>query len=369
MAGPPRRVRRDGGRRAAPTPRCCRPRSSSPTTRPRPSARASTPSPAAAAPRPAAQVSRAVEVRHRGQAYRIVVAQLAPGRYRADVDGTAVEADVERLSGHERRITIAGVTHRTMISRQGADLLVEVHGVPHRITRDDGGFVRSPGPVRGRRDPGLRGRRGGRGRRRRGRRVDEDGDVADRAVRRPRPPRADRHQRAGPRAHAAAAARGDRGRGRRAVRRARRASPPRPVDAATVRAPRSTACAGCCSATTSPATRSAARWPRCASAEHDAELLAGEHRLLDVFTDVRALSRARHDPERELLHSPQEYLHAFLRSLDAKAERLPERFVTLLAARALALRRREPGPHARARGGVLPPVRLPGARRPAPAPP
>ena len=39
---------------------------------------------------------------------------------------------------------------------------------------------------------------------------------------------------------------------------------------------------------------------------------------------MRALSRARHDdPERELLHSPQEYLHAFLRSLDAKAERLP----------------------------------------------
>ena len=33
LAGPPRRVGRDGGRRAAPTPRCCRPRSSSPTTR------------------------------------------------------------------------------------------------------------------------------------------------------------------------------------------------------------------------------------------------------------------------------------------------------------------------------------------------
>ena len=31
-------------------------------------------------------------------------------------------------------------------------------------------------------------------------------------------------------------------------------------------------------------------------AEHDAELLAGEHRLLDVFTDVRALSRARTRP-------------------------------------------------------------------------
>jgi acetyl-CoA carboxylase carboxyltransferase component len=36
-----------------------------------------------------------------------------------------------------------------------------------------------------------------------------------------------------------------------------------------------------------------------------------------------------------MLHSPQEYLHAFLRSLDAESERLPERFVTLLQ-RALA---------------------------------
>jgi acetyl/propionyl-CoA carboxylase alpha subunit len=97
-------------------------------------------------PEAAAQVSRAIEVRHRGQAYRIVVSQLAPGRYRADVDGTAVEVAVERLSGHERRITIGDETHRTMISRQGADLLVEVHGVPHRVTRDDGGFVRSHGP-------------------------------------------------------------------------------------------------------------------------------------------------------------------------------------------------------------------------------
>ena len=50
--------------------------------------------------------------------------------------------------------------------------------------------------------------------------------------------------------------------------------------------------------------------------ECDVDITAAEHQLLDVYTDVRALSRARHDdPERELLHSPQEYLHAFLRSL------------------------------------------------------
>ena len=90
---------------------------------------------------------RHIEVRHRGQAYRIAVSQLSPDRYRTEVDGVAVECAVERLSPHERRITIGGLTHRTLISRQGADLLVEVHGVPHRVTRDDGGLVRSHAPA------------------------------------------------------------------------------------------------------------------------------------------------------------------------------------------------------------------------------
>ncbi len=67
-------------------------------------------------PEATAQVSRDVEVRHRGQAYRIVVSQLAPNRYRTEVDGPSSRSEVERLSGHERRITIDGVTHRTLIS-------------------------------------------------------------------------------------------------------------------------------------------------------------------------------------------------------------------------------------------------------------
>ena len=91
-------------------------------------------------------------------------------------------------------------------------------------------------------------------------------------------------------------------------------------------------CAGCCSATTSAATRRAARWPRCG--RRPAAVRAST--ACWTCTPTCAHSRAaRHDPEREMLRSPQEYLHAFLRSLDAKAERLPERFVALLQ-RALA---------------------------------
>ena len=54
-----------------------------------------------------------------------------------------------------------------------------------------------------------------------------------------------------------------------------------------------------------------------------------------MFADVRALSRPRHDeadPETPWLRSPQEHLHAWLRSLDAEAEGLPADFLALLRA-------------------------------------
>ncbi len=64
--------------------------------------------------------------------------------------------------------------------------------------------------------------------------------------------------------------------------------------------------------------------------------LDGERRLLEVYADVRALTRPHvGESEVELVGSPQERLHAYLRSLDAEAEGLPDRFVEHLE-RALA---------------------------------
>jgi acetyl-CoA carboxylase carboxyltransferase component/pyruvate/2-oxoglutarate dehydrogenase complex dihydrolipoamide acyltransferase (E2) component len=65
---------------------------------------------------------------------------------------------------------------------------------------------------------------------------------------------------------------------------------------------------------------------------------AGERHLLEVYADLRALSRP-HPGEgghaAEGLASPEQHLHAFLRSLDTAEEGLPERFVSSLE-RALA---------------------------------
>ena len=58
----------------------------------------------------------------------------------------------------------------------------------------------------------------------------------------------------------------------------------------------------------------------------DPALIPGEHRLLGMFADLRALSRpdrGDQEPGSELVQSPQEHLHAWLRSLDAEAEGLP----------------------------------------------
>ena len=65
--------------------------------------------------------------------------------------------------------------------------------------------------------------------------------------------------------------------------------------------------------------------------------LDAERRLLEIYANVRTLNRPHAEglEEEDELGSPQEHLHAFLRSLDASAEGLPDRYVAGLE-RALA---------------------------------
>jgi len=283
-------------------------------------------------PHAAPEPVRAVEVRYRGQPYRILVSQLAPERYRAVVDGAAVELTVERLGEHERRIGFGDRTRRALVSRQGADLLIEVDGVPHRITRDDGGLVRSQAPAVVVAIPVAEGD------------LVAEGDVIaivesmkmETSLTAPFAGRVRRvltgtNVQVG--AHAPLLQ-----------------LEPLREDAGEQSAER-VAFAGGEPIADAAAALERLRWlllgydvdageeaPLLAllgGPEDDPQRLEIEHRLLDLYADVRALARTRHDPERDLAHSPLEYLHAYLRSLDAKAERLPERFTAFLR-RALA---------------------------------
>ena len=97
-------------------------------------------------PEASAEVCRNVDLRYRGTGYRFAVSQVGPHRYLLEVDGTRIEAELEQVSEHEQLIRYGGGSYRTLTALQDADLLVEVDGVPHRVSRDEGGLIRCPSP-------------------------------------------------------------------------------------------------------------------------------------------------------------------------------------------------------------------------------
>ncbi len=281
--------------------------------------------------------SREIELRYHGQRYRPAVREIGPSLYRVTLDGTSVEVSAERISAHERRLQLGSHGFRVVTSSQGEDLLVEVDGVSHRVSRGDGGLVRNPAPavvVSIPVEPG-----------------DEvaTGDVVavveamkmESSLGAPFPGRV-REVLVGPNVHV--------GPQEPLVR-------IEPVEAGVpepgverlrlsigdqVSADRATFCRenlrrlewlvlGYDS--------EAGEDDRILAALHDAcsdpltcdpALIPGEHRILGVYADLQALSRPYHDeadPNAEFLRSPREYLDAYLRSLDVEAEGLPERFV------------------------------------------
>jgi acetyl/propionyl-CoA carboxylase alpha subunit/acetyl-CoA carboxylase carboxyltransferase component len=296
-------------------------------------------------PRATGALSRTYELRHRGQSYRLAVSQIAPERYRVTVDRQPVELLVRRLGPHERRLELLGRSHRTLTSSQGEDLLVEVDGVPHRISRDNVGVVRAPGPALVVSIPVSPGD------------TVEAGDVVavteamkmESSLTAPVRGRVKRVF-VGENVHVASqtplvalepieqpaqAAPGERlsfvpstpspdgapDPCRENLRRIEWLVLGYDIDATEVRR------------TIDDLHGQCSDLLAC-----DPALIPGEHRLLGMFADLRAVSRPdRADPERdsEFLHSPQEHLHAWLRSLEGDANGLPPWFIAALR-RALA---------------------------------
>jgi acetyl/propionyl-CoA carboxylase alpha subunit/acetyl-CoA carboxylase carboxyltransferase component len=289
------------------------------------------------------EVGRAIDLAYAGERYRFHVLQAAPGRYRMAIDGSTFEVAVERLSHHERRIAAGGRGHRTVVSDQGTELLVEVEGMPHRISHDESGTVRSHGPGVVVSIPVGEG--------------DEvaAGDVVavlesmkmESSLVAPRPGRV-RRVLVGPNTQVDAHV------------------PLVQIDELELDGERENVARIRFEVTADEPAEAPARcidnlrrleWlvlgydvpdadvkrivsdlhGACADLSCSPQLIPGEHRLLRLFADLRALTRPHRgeDPEQELLRSPQEYLHAFLRSLDADEEGLPTRFTELLS-RALA---------------------------------
>jgi acetyl/propionyl-CoA carboxylase alpha subunit/acetyl-CoA carboxylase carboxyltransferase component len=93
------------------------------------------------------EMERTIELRHRGSGYRISVARVGVDRYRVRVDGTRLDVHVERVGPFERRLGVAGEIHRVVLAVSPPDQLVEVDRVAHRVSLDEGGLIRAPAPA------------------------------------------------------------------------------------------------------------------------------------------------------------------------------------------------------------------------------
>ncbi|MEV6415273.1 carboxyl transferase domain-containing protein [Kribbella sp. NPDC051718] len=97
------------------------------------------------------EVGRAIALKLRGAAYQVSVARIGPHRYRAGIGSNGdlqyLDVEIERLDAYDARITVAGRRFRLITATHGPVHLVEVDGVTHRVSRDEGGVMRAPAPA------------------------------------------------------------------------------------------------------------------------------------------------------------------------------------------------------------------------------
>ncbi|MCF8590301.1 ATP-binding protein [Gordonia liuliyuniae] len=94
---------------------------------------------------------RPLDFKLRGIGYRVRVARVGAHRFRVVVeagdDARTTDVDVERFDAHAGQLTVNGVRYRLLTDTHGPIHLVDVDGVTHRISRDEGGVVRAPAPA------------------------------------------------------------------------------------------------------------------------------------------------------------------------------------------------------------------------------
>ncbi|HLR84134.1 MAG TPA: biotin carboxylase N-terminal domain-containing protein, partial [Nocardioidaceae bacterium] len=97
------------------------------------------------------ETGRVVDLKLRGSRYKVMVSRIGPDRFRVRIiAGTTeyeVDTEVDRIDRHRSRITVGGRTHRMVTATHGPVHLVEVDGVSHRVSLDEGGVLRSPVPA------------------------------------------------------------------------------------------------------------------------------------------------------------------------------------------------------------------------------
>jgi biotin carboxyl carrier protein len=99
----------------------------------------------------AARAARALELKLRDVGYHVQVAPTGGHLFRIGISAggpdRVADVDIERFDEHSGQITVNGVRFKVITGTHGPIHVVEVDGVTHRISRDEGGIVRSPVPA------------------------------------------------------------------------------------------------------------------------------------------------------------------------------------------------------------------------------
>jgi acetyl-CoA carboxylase carboxyltransferase component len=98
-------------------------------------------------PQVRSEIGWTAKLRYRGNSYSPKVYLLGPQRYRVELNGTRIEAGLERLSEFEGLLTVFGQLFRIVRVVHGLSYRIDVNGVSHHVDRDDGGVVRASAPA------------------------------------------------------------------------------------------------------------------------------------------------------------------------------------------------------------------------------
>ena len=92
-----------------------------------------------------------VDLKLRGTAYKVTTFRLGPGNFRSVIDAGSglhtAEVHLTRLGEYAARLSVGGRTYRVITATHGPVHTIEVDGIAHRVSRDEGGVIRSQAPA------------------------------------------------------------------------------------------------------------------------------------------------------------------------------------------------------------------------------
>jgi acetyl/propionyl-CoA carboxylase alpha subunit/acetyl-CoA carboxylase carboxyltransferase component len=88
-----------------------------------------------------------IELSYRGARYEVRVDHTGPGAYSIRHGSNVADVRVDRLDDFERRITCAGRRHRMLVNPIESAFHIELDGVAHVVSREDGVVVRAGWPA------------------------------------------------------------------------------------------------------------------------------------------------------------------------------------------------------------------------------